>query len=163
MGFRDFLKKLNTIGAPAQPAPPPGPPPGPPKKKPLAKKPSASRVIDVHTKKDFYSSLAGESHYQGALRNCEEGERLWLHREPDNPYDPNAISAWNQSKQLIGYIKRDIAADLAEQMDRGQWIEVTIANLTGGTPDKPTIGCNIHITFERLSYRRIPRKQLPTS
>lgn len=114
------------------------------------KKPKVAIVAELHAKRDFHSKIAGTPNYQDALKKCKEGERLWLLREPNNPYDPNAISVWSQSKEIIGYIKRDLAADLAPQMDRGQWIEVKISELTGGTADKPTIGCNIHMTFDQV-------------
>jgi HIRAN domain len=114
----------------------------------LKKRPTVQIKTELNASSDLHSKLAGTTNYQDALKKCKRGDGLWLLREPKNPYDPNAISVWSQSKELIGYIKKDLAAELAPQMDRGQWIEVKIANLTGGTPDKPTIGCNIHITFE---------------
>jgi integrase len=56
--------------------------------------------------------------------------------------------------QLIAFVGLTagmrIGEILAPRMDKGQWIEATIAEFTGGTPDKPTIGCNIHITYEHI-------------
>lgn len=115
-----------------------------------ANKRASALSLGMHIQRDFHSKIAGASNYQDAIKHCKAGERLWLVREPNNPYDRNAISVWNQGKELIGYIGKDLAADLAGQMDRGQWIEVTVSELTGGTPDKPHVGCNIHITFQQV-------------
>jgi hypothetical protein len=104
---------------------------------------------DLDMQRKFHSNIAGTSHYQDALRRCKAGERLWLLREPNNPYDTNAVSVWGQAGELIGYINRELAVDLAPQMDRGVWIEVTISELTGGTPDNPTLGCNIYLEFKQ--------------
>lgn len=70
-----------------------------------------------------------------------------LLREPQNPYDPNAISvlALDKLPAKIGYFPRNIAAYFADKMDRG--IPLTANNLiiTGGTNNKPLFGCSIDI------------------
>lgn len=58
--------------------------------------------------------------------------KLYLEREPGNRYDKNAILVMGSSKldwerDKIGYVPREVAAELAPQMDRGEtfagWIE----------------------------------------
>ena len=58
-------------------------------------------------------NVAGESHYQDALRAITKGEaRLEtdaaLIPEPDNPYDPNAIRVEIEGEK-VGYLPRDLA------------------------------------------------------
>jgi hypothetical protein len=48
-----------------------------------------------------------------------EGERVWFVREPDNEYDANAIVINTDDEEALGYVPRDIAADLAPLLDAG--------------------------------------------
>ncbi len=56
--------------------------------------------------------VAGYSHYEAAISQCCPGEPLYLQREPDNKYDPQAIVVLNvagcgpRDGQKIGYIPR---------------------------------------------------------
>jgi hypothetical protein len=53
---------------------------------------------------------------------CEEGDPLTLEREPTNKEDPNAIKVLHERGHL-GYIGRELAAELAPAMDRGVLFE----------------------------------------
>lgn len=76
------------------------------------------------------SPLAGFQHHAGpalfSLMNV--GDRLILHREPDNPYDPRAVRVEWQGSQ-IGYAPRADNVDLARLMDRGVAVEARILQL----------------------------------
>ena len=50
---------------------------------------------------------------------CEDIGSFALVREPDNPHDPNAIRV-ELAGLYLGYVPRDIAKDLAPQMDAGK-------------------------------------------
>ena len=50
---------------------------------------------------------------QAVLARLSAGETIQLRREPDNPYDPNAISVERLNGQQIGYLNRHMAAELA--------------------------------------------------
>src|SRR5215469_7870560 len=53
-------------------------------------------------------------------RRLEPGERLILSREPANPADRNAIVLSNMlTCQPVGYVAREVAADVAPSMDQG--------------------------------------------
>ena len=111
-------------------------------------------------------SVVGESHRQDALARVareatgpepyladlkgraravarEEG-RLWflaaLLREPDNPYDANAIAVHATGVGLIGYLDRETALDYASVFDelarQGCSVGACPAVLTGGGPSK---------------------------
>lgn len=76
------------------------------------------------------SPLAGFRHYQAAdvWREMSTGERLELVREPDNPYDANAVRVeWRGRK--LGYIPRRDNAVVARQLDRGAALEARVTQL----------------------------------
>ena len=76
------------------------------------------------------SPLAGFRHYDGGevLRDLKPGDRLELVREPDNPYDANAVRVeWRGVK--LGYVPRRDNAAVARQMDRGAKLEARLAGL----------------------------------
>lgn len=51
--------------------------------------------------------------------------KVELRREPENMHDENAIAVWAMEKPYrntqIGYLKREVAADLAGAMDEGDF------------------------------------------
>ena len=59
----------------------------------------------------------------------KEGEPLTLVREPENPYDMNAVRVdWNGHP--LGYIPRTENAAVARQLDRGNKLQARITKLT---------------------------------
>lgn len=109
--------------------------------------PSIDISIKAEMPHKFHSKVAGASHYQDAIKKCKKKEKLKLVREPDNPYDSNAISVWNKAGMQIGHLKKEVAAEIAPVLDNGTWVNVEVSEITGGTADKPTRGCNIHISW----------------
>lgn len=99
---------------------------------------------------EIYTKLVGVTQnndegvsIQSVLPQINEGALLELKREPDNPFDENAIKVlWNNNR--IGYISKDIAANLAPVMDRGSKALGRVEGITGG--DENTYGCNISIS-----------------
>lgn len=76
------------------------------------------------------SPLAGFRHYEARenWRHMAVGDRLQLVREPDNPYDANAVRVeWRGVK--LGYVPRRDNAAVARQMDRGAALEARVAGL----------------------------------
>ena len=55
---------------------------------------------------------------QDVVRQLSEGERLWLVRQPDNPYDHNAIQVQRENGEAIGFLARGLASSLAPYLDR---------------------------------------------
>jgi hypothetical protein len=77
------------------------------------------------------SPLAGFRYHAGAevWDELRVGDRLDLEREPDNPYDANAISvSWRGRK--LGYVPRRDNAALAWGLDRGQALRARISRLS---------------------------------
>mgnify|MGYP002534174770 FL=1 len=82
---------------------------------------------------------------QNILPELEDGSKLNFAREPNNPYDTNAIKVICDY-QHIGYIKAELAEEIAPIMDSGKELKGYITQITGGTNGK-TYGCNIHISI----------------
>lgn len=86
------------------------------------------------TKYCFYTKIVGvtqEKNRQLYASRCVEGEELELVRERTNPYDSNAIAVYSGIHQ-VGYIKKEIAAQLAEKIDNGKRYRCYVEQVTGG-------------------------------
>lgn len=57
---------------------------------------------------------------------------LDLKREPDNQYDSNAIAVLDPFGRQLGYLSREVAAQLAPDLDGGVRFDVVVAAITGG-------------------------------
>lgn len=84
-------------------------------------------AIDKH----FYSKLVGVTHLnadggdrQELISKCAMCDVVELVREPNNPFDPNAIQVQNKDGQQLGYLARDVAEQIAlDFLRRGRiWI-----------------------------------------
>jgi hypothetical protein len=81
---------------------------------------------------------------KGRARSTARREAVWfraaLMREPENPYDENAIAVHAAGVGLVGYLDRETALDYApvfEELERqGFSVGSCPAVLTGGGPDK---------------------------
>lgn len=60
---------------------------------------------------------------QPFVKRAKKDDRLALRREPDNPFDPNAIAVWWADPEgldhQVGYVPRALAALLAPLVDEG--------------------------------------------
>ncbi len=76
------------------------------------------------------SPLAGFQYHAGKSlwSRMQVGDALELIREPDNPFDGNAVRVEWQGRK-IGYVPRRENADVARFMDRGQRLEARITRL----------------------------------
>lgn len=75
---------------------------------------------------------------QKPLKRVKAKDPVELLREPQNPFDPNAIGVWWEDKKglrhQLGYVPRHLAALLAPLLDRGLVVAPAIARRTGGGP-----------------------------
>jgi hypothetical protein len=110
----------------------------------------------------FYSKVAGVTvpNANGRSRQdyirafCKPHMRLILRRETDNPKDKNAIAVWVKARVFflfshevqIGYLSAEVASEIAPFIDNGGEVTGEIAEVTGGSREKPTLGVNIRIT-----------------
>ncbi|CAI9572391.1 unnamed protein product [Staurois parvus] len=70
-------------------------------------------------------NVVGLRYYTGVVNN---NEMVALQREPNNPYDRNAVKVNNVNGEQVGHIKKELAAALAHIMDRN------LAKLEGTVP-----------------------------
>ncbi|HEY3694097.1 HIRAN domain-containing protein [Phenylobacterium sp.] len=93
---------------------------------------------------DYETDIVGESNYQtdleaicgGRSKESHEFEcEAMLRREPDNPYDPNAVCVWVQDRR-VGYLARPLAAAFSQMAAaRGVTAVVCDALIVGGWRD----------------------------
>lgn len=97
----------------------------------------------------FFTKIVGVTFEgrQDIVRSLREGDILALERQPENPYDANAIVVQYGQLQL-GFIRREIASQLAPLIDAGRNYRVTAASVTGG--GTRSIGVNIHVAVRTL-------------
>lgn len=67
-------------------------------------------------------NVVGEQYYALALRDesFAPGRRVTLQRQPQNPFDSNAVAVFNSDASLqVGYLPREDAERLARALDKG--------------------------------------------
>jgi len=70
---------------------------------------------------------------QAVVALLTEGERVSLVRDPENPFDSNAIKVVRWDKKQIGFLDRELAKTMAPRMDRyGGTFKATVLRITGG-------------------------------
>ena len=102
--------------------------------------------------KEIELTVVGLQHRLTAKKIEQLGEltplKCELRREPDNKVDENAIAVWCVEKPFrevkLGYLRRQVAADLAEPMDDGKF-KPTEAWLTEVSVLKTGIGGEGHV------------------
>ena len=97
----------------------------------------------------FFTKIVGVTFEgrQEIVRSLREGDTLALRRQPMNPYDSNAIAVLYGELQL-GFIRREIARELAPFIDGGRSYRATVASVTGG--GTRSVGVNIHVAMRGL-------------
>lgn len=102
--------------------------------------PAWAQQVSLHIQR---STLAGyRYHHAPALAaNFQQGERLDLIRESDNPYDANAVRVeWRGYK--LGYVPRTRNAALAWAVDRGESVTAKV------TQDEPRSRNRARVVFD---------------
>lgn len=95
-----------------------------------------TKVVGVTKRNDDGSSR------QQILSTCSAGEALVLDSEPENPYDQNAIKVLRQNGQQLGYLKTELAEQVADEAASGFTFTVFVKELTGGGHGE-SLGCNL--------------------
>lgn len=85
----------------------------------------------------FRSYVAGVKHSNadGSSRNrlvakLEVFDVLQLEHEPGNPHDPNAVRVLRHDGRQIGYLPRDVAANVARKIEQGYSYACFVDNVT---------------------------------
>ncbi len=88
---------------------------------------------------------------QDLVAGLEPGSELALVRDPENPYDRNAVRV-QLGALHIGFIKAPIAARIAPNIDAGERYRAEVRHVTGG--GTRSVGVNIWVTRERAAAPR---------
>jgi len=91
------------------------------------------------------TSFEGRQEY---LKQLKTGDVLVLECEPTNSFDKNAIKVLTEKGVHLGYIPKDTAAKLNQDVLANS-VVCEVAELTGGTAEKSNIGCNIKLSVTR--------------
>lgn len=98
----------------------------------------------------YYTKVVGVTFngIQSILPQLHGGMPVQFIREPNNPFDHNAIGIWCNGKK-IGNLSADEATTIAPQMDRGVPYDGEISQITGG--NGKTYGCEISVNVYKPS------------
>jgi len=109
--------------------------------------------------REIHASVVGVTYEnrQAVVAQLTVGEQVWLPREPQNPYDSNAIRVERQNGQQIGYLSREFAASLAPQFDEyGKPVPAFVTNIVGGTYASSALGVRIRFAVPNIAPQSLP-------
>ena len=89
------------------------------------------------------ASVAGAGrHYTEALQSEDlaAGRPLELRRDPGNPHDPNAIAVRGAGGEQVGWVPRELAAELAPDLDAGRPWSAIVLREQRPSPRDPRTG-----------------------
>lgn len=94
---------------------------------------------------------------QSVIKRLVKGDIVTLRREPDNPYDSNAIRVENGSGQQVGFINKELAAQLAPSFDAyGSPVSATVTEIVGGQLRGSALGVRIRFTAPESVRNSLP-------
>jgi HIRAN domain len=85
--------------------------------------------------RSFNFVIAGLSHedrYSRVIQYCHEGDEIDLQREPNHPYDPNAVRILAPGGHEIGFAPRYFAEEMAPLLDEGKPYFARCTKILGG-------------------------------
>jgi single-stranded-DNA-specific exonuclease len=81
---------------------------------------------------------------QSVVALLKVGEEVLLIREPDNPYDKNAIKVVRQNGQQFGFLNRYLAAMVSTMLDHyGRPISAVVSELGSGFYPDSSLGVRV--------------------
>ncbi|MEP6953405.1 MAG: HIRAN domain-containing protein [Solirubrobacteraceae bacterium] len=92
------------------------------------------------------ASIAGAAqHHGGALQSdaLAPGHRLALRRDPENPHDHNAIAVETPGGEQAGWVPREVAAELAAELDAGRAWSALVLRERRASPRDPRQGATM--------------------
>jgi hypothetical protein len=87
------------------------------------------------------------SERQSILKRCRPGEQLILRHDPDNAYSICAVQVLRTNGEQLGHAPGYLGERICEELEDGYWVLGVLAEVTGGTRDKPTRGANFAVFF----------------
>jgi len=103
------------------------------------------------------------AHHADALATdaVAPGRRLELRRDPDNPHDANAIAVHPAGEdEQVGWVPRELAAELAAQLDAGEPWSALVLREQRRSPRDPRHGLTMLLApAEELELRLVPGRR----
>lgn len=88
---------------------------------------------------------------QEVVAKLQIGDRVWLERERNNPFDQNAIMVCCNNGDQVGYLNAKLAASIAYIFDRyGKPVHGKVHLLTGSSFDNYSLGVIILFKLPRM-------------
>ncbi|MCB0831983.1 MAG: HIRAN domain-containing protein [Bacteroidetes bacterium] len=97
----------------------------------------------------FFTRVVGVRHYDINLYDLNEGNRVLLIPEPDNPYDIYAVSVHTNDGRMMGYLKRELSELMYSEIQRGVLYRATVAKVL---PEAVDSNSRIHLLIEKVMY-----------
>ena len=91
-------------------------------------------------------AVAGAAaHHDDVLQTeaAEPGSKLTLRRDPGNEHDPNAIAVEDGGGGRLGWVPRDLAAELAAKLDAGEAWSAVVLREQRASPRDPRTGATV--------------------
>lgn len=101
---------------------------------------------------------AGQHHAE-ALQSAAAapGEPLDLRRDPSNEYDPNAIAVDARGGEQLGWVPRELAEELAPELDAGKPWAAVVLREQRASPRDPRTGITMLLApAEAIELRASP-------
>ena len=111
------------------------------------------RFASIGDAAEFFTKVVGVTFEgrQDVIGGLVAGSPLELRREPDNPYDANAVAVYFGALR-IGFLRKEIARRLAPKFDAGERYRAEIGSLTGG--GTRSLGVNLFVRRDRPNRER---------
>jgi hypothetical protein len=92
---------------------------------------------------------------QKIIATLHHDEPIYLVRMPNNPHDPNAVALFRGNGEDIGYLTRELAAEIAPRLDQGSPVTATVEAVEPFETEagRPLLGVRLLIVPYRLKRR----------
>jgi hypothetical protein len=98
------------------------------------------------------------AHHAEALQAADAapGASLSLVRDPGNPFDANAIAVESASGARLGFVARELAAELAPRLDAGEPFSALVLREQRASPRDPRTGLTMLVAQGRTLELSVP-------
>jgi hypothetical protein len=106
------------------------------------------------------TSVAGAgAHHAEALQadDAAPGAPLALVRDPENAFDANAIAVESATGARLGFVGRELAAELAPRLDAGEPFSALVLREQRASPRDPRSGLTMLVAQGRTLELSVPR------
>jgi hypothetical protein len=91
----------------------------------------------------WVAAVAGAGRHHADALESEDigpGRPLELRRQPENPHDPNAIAVHAAGGEQVGWVPRELAEELAPELDAGRPMSAVVLREQRRSPRDPRHG-----------------------